>query len=122
MRTIRVRKGPSSKSPVAAILTTPKYPLRVTQEYENWRQVADNQGEIGWVHKSYLISNGRKYGATLSNCILISQDKQSDIAHLPQGLVVELLQKHDKNWLVIAKDGHGKKMTGLVPCSAIWGE
>ena len=123
MRAIRVRKGPNPKTPVACILTTPRYPLKVVQKYDNWIQIADHEGLVGWVHKSFVTSNGKRYGVTLSACSLIQKDKNTVLAQLPKGFIVTLLHKIDSNWFVLAKDPtDGKNMTGLVPCSAIWGE
>jgi SH3-like domain-containing protein len=121
-RAIRVRKGPNSKSPVACILTTPKYPLKVMADYDNWKQVADHEGVIGWVHKSFVISSEKNYGVTLSACTLTQKDSNHVLAQIPAGIVMELLHKIDKNSFVLMKDPtDGKKMTGLVPSSAIWG-
>jgi SH3-like domain-containing protein len=122
-RAIRVRKGPNSKSPVACILTMPKYPLKVIKEYDMWKQVADHEGPIGWVHKSFVTSSEKRYGVTLSACKLRQKDTNQVVAEMPPGLVIELLHKIEKNWFALVKDPcDGKKMTGLVPCSYIWGE
>lgn len=122
-RAIRVRKGPSPKSPVACILTTPKYPLKVVAEYDNWKQVADHGGTIGWLHKSFVVSSEKHYGVTYLACSLTQKDTNHVVAQLPAGLVIELLHKIENKWFVLVKDPtDGKKMTGLVPCSAIWGE
>lgn len=122
-RAIRARKGPTPKSPVACILTTPKYPLKVVAEYDNWKQIADHTGVIGWVHKSFVISSEKRYGATLSACSLMQKDTNHVVAKIPAGLVIELLHKIENKWFVLVKDPtDGKKLTGLVPCSAIWGE
>lgn len=122
-RAIRVRKGPNSKSPVACILTTPKYPLKVTKDYDNWKQVADHEGVIGWIHKSFVVSSEKRFGVTLSSCSLKQKNTNHIVAEMPAGLVVELAHKIDKNWFVLVKNPtDGKTLTGLVPCSSIWGE
>lgn len=123
-RAIRVRKGPNSKSPVACILTTPKYPLKVITDYDNWKKIADHKGVIGWVHKSFVASSEKHFGATISTCSLKQKDTGHVVAEIPVGVIVELLHKIDgKNWFVLVKDPtDGKKLTGLAPCSAIWGE
>lgn len=122
-RAIRVRKGPKSKSPVACILTTPKYPLKVIATYDNWKQVADHEGVLGWIHKSFVTSTEKHYGVTLSACKLTQKNTDHVVAEIPAGLVIELMHKIDRNWFVLVQDPtDGKKMTGLIPCSAIWGE
>jgi SH3-like domain-containing protein len=123
-RAIRVRKGPKSQSPIACILTTPKYPLKVIKDYDNWKQVADHEGVIGWVHKSFVVSSEKRFGVTLSTCSLTQKDTNHVVAEIPKGVVIELMHKIDsKNWFVLVKHPtDGKKMTGFVPCSAIWGE
>lgn len=122
-RAIRVRKGPTLKSPVAYILTTPKYPLKVIKDYDNRKQIADHEGTLGWVHKSFVISSEKRYGVTLSACKLTQKDTDHVVAEIPKGFVLELMHKINKNWFVLIKDPtDGKKMTGLVPCSCIWGE
>lgn len=122
-RAIRIRKGPSPKSHVACILTTPKYPLKVIRDYDHWKQIADPEGTLGWVHKSFVVSSEKRYGITLSKCTLVQKDKHRVLAKLPVGFIIELIHKVDKNWFVLVKDPtDNKKMTGLIPCSAVWGE
>jgi|GEM_PF-5601400 len=123
MRAIRIRKGPNSKTLVACILTKSNYPLKVVQKYDNWIQIADHENTLGWVHKSFVTSNGKRYGVTTSACLLTQKDSNRILAEVPSGFIVTLLHKIDKNWFVLIKDPtDNKKMTGLIPCAAVWGE
>jgi len=60
-----IRVGPSKNYPIKIKYIKINYPLKVTEEYEEWRKVEDFQMNIGWVHKSLI--SGSRTGIVLSN-------------------------------------------------------
>ena len=60
-----IRVGPSKNYPIEIKYVKRNYPLKVLEEYEEWRKVEDFNNNIGWIHKSLI--SGIRTGIVLSN-------------------------------------------------------
>ena len=60
-----IRVGPSKNYPIKIKYIKKNYPLKVLEEYEEWRKVEDFNKNIGWIHKSLI--SGIRTGIVLSN-------------------------------------------------------
>ena len=60
-----IRVGPSKKYPIEIKYIKKNYPLKVLEEYEDWRKVEDFRKNFGWIHKSLI--SGIRTGIVLSN-------------------------------------------------------
>ena len=60
-----IRVGPSKNYPIVIKYIKKNYPLKVLEEYEEWRKVEDFNKNIGWIHKSLI--SGIRTGIVLSN-------------------------------------------------------
>ena len=60
-----IRVGPSKNYPIEIKYIKKYYPLKVIEEYEDWRKVQDFKNNIGWIHKSLI--SGTRTGIVLSN-------------------------------------------------------
>ena len=60
-----IRVGPSKNYPIEIKFIKKNYPLKVLEEYEDWRKVEDFQKNFGWIHKSLI--SGIRTGIVLSN-------------------------------------------------------
>ena len=60
-----IRVGPSKNYPIEIKYIKKNYPLKVLEEYEEWRKVEDFKKNIGWIHKSLI--SGTRTGIILSN-------------------------------------------------------
>ena len=60
-----IRVGPSKNYPIEIKYVKRNYPLKVLEEYEEWRKVEDFNKNIGWIHKSLI--SGTRTGIVLSN-------------------------------------------------------
>ena len=60
-----IRVGPSKNYPIEIKYIKKNYPLKVLEEYEDWRKVEDFQKNFGWIHKSLI--SGTRTGIVLSN-------------------------------------------------------
>ena len=47
-----IRVGPSINYPIEIKYIIKNYPLKVLDEYEEWRKVEDFKKNVGWIHKS----------------------------------------------------------------------
>ena len=60
-----IRVGPSKNYPIEIKYIKKNYPLKILEEYEDWRKVEDFQKNFGWIHKSLI--SGTRTGIVLSN-------------------------------------------------------
>ena len=60
-----MRVGPSQNYPIEIKYIKKNYPLKVLEEYEEWRKVEDFKKNTGWIHKSLI--SGIRTGIILSN-------------------------------------------------------
>ena len=60
-----IRVGPSKNYPIEIKYIKKNYPLKVLDEYEEWRKVEDYNRNIGWIHNSLI--SGIRTGIVLSN-------------------------------------------------------
>ena len=59
-----MRVGPSKNYPIKLNYISKNYPVKIIDEYLDWRKVEDFEKNIGWMHKSLL--TGERYGLILS--------------------------------------------------------
>ena len=94
-----IRVGPSKNYPIEIKYIKKNYPLKVLEEYEEWRKVEDFKKNIGWIHKSLI--SGTRTGIILSN----------------DNKTIRLLNTLDGN--VIGKIGEGN-IVYLEKCKIDW--
>lgn len=51
---VNVRTGPGTRYPLSWVYTKKDLPVKITEEYENWRFIEDNTGRTGWIHTQML--------------------------------------------------------------------
>ena len=59
-----VRVGPSKNYPIFIKYVKPNFPIKVIEEYQNWRKIIDYEDHSGWIHKSLL--KGERHGLIIS--------------------------------------------------------
>ena len=52
-----IRVGPSMNYPITVKYIQKSYPLKITEEYDDWRKIEDSMKNIGWIHKSLISGN-----------------------------------------------------------------
>ena len=90
-----IRVGPSKNYPIEIKYIKKNYPLKVLDEYEEWRKVEDFNRNIGWIHKSLI--SGIRTGIVLSNdskkIKLFNTLDGNVIGEIGNGNIVFLLKK-----------------------------
>jgi SH3-like domain-containing protein len=113
----RARRGPNRTHRIDWLFTRRDMPLKVTAEFEHWRQVEDHEGQGGWMHHA-LLSGVRTVLVMEDMVPMLSQPQPGslEVAHLQAGVVARILRCEPK-WCRLGVDGH----RGWVERSALWG-
>tara|TARA_B100001057_G_scaffold370193_1_gene374020 strand:- start:12 stop:569 length:558 start_codon:yes stop_codon:yes gene_type:complete len=115
---VNIRVGPSKNYPIEIKYIKKNYPLKVIEEYEEWRKVEDFKKNIGWVHKS-LISGTR------TGIILPNENKKIELLNTLDGNIIGeigignivYLEKCKIDWCLILVEN----FKGWVDKKYIWG-
>ncbi len=113
-----IRVGPSKNYPIVIKYIKKNYPLKIIEEYKDWRKVKDFKNNIGWIHKSLI--SGQRTGIILSidkNYIEVFNTASGDIiGKIGYGNIVHI-EKCKIEWCLVAKDN----FKGWVDKKHIWG-
>ena len=113
-----IRVGPSKNYPIEIKYIKKDYPLKVIEEYGDWRKVEDFKMNIGWIHKSLI--SGNRTGIVLSknnkNIELLNTLGGNVVGEIGQGNIV-YLKKCKIDWCYVAV----KKFKGWTNKKYIWG-
>ena len=95
-----IRVGPSKNYPIVIKYIKKNYPLKILEEYQEWRKIEDYKKNTGWIHKSLI--SGTRTGLVLSK-----ENKKN----------IELLNTLDGN--VVGEMGYGN-IIHLEKCKIDW--
>jgi SH3-like domain-containing protein len=113
-----IRVGPSKNYPIEIKYIKNNYPLKVLEEYEDWRKVEDFQKNYGWIHKSLI--SGTRTGIVLSNdnrtIKLLNTLDGNVIGEIGKGNIV-FLEKCKIDWCLVSLENY----KGWVDKIYIWG-
>ena len=113
-----IRVGPSKNYPIILKYVTSNFPLKVIEEYNNWRKVIDFENNTGWIHKR-LLKNERNAIIKSDNIgkIYIFNTKDGKvIGEIGLGLIVKL-NKCEQEWCLIIKNNE----KGWINKKYLWG-
>ena len=113
-----IRVGPSKNYPIKIKYIIKNYPLKVLEEYEDWRKVEDFKKNIGWIHKSLI--SGTRTGIVLSNnnktTKLLNTLGGDLIGEIGKGNII-FLEKCKINWCLVSSGNY----KGWMDKKYIWG-
>ena len=113
-----IRVGPSKNYPIEIKYIKKNYPLKVLEEYEEWRKVEDFKNNIGWIHKSLI--SGTRTGIVLSNdnktIKLLNTLDGNVIGEIGKGNIV-FLEKCKTDWCLVSSGNY----KGWIDKKYIWG-
>ena len=113
-----IRVGPSKNYPITIKYIKKNYPLKVLEEYQEWRKVEDFKKNIGWIHKSLI--SGNRTGLVLSkenkHIELLNTLGGNVIGEMGQGNIIHL-EKCKVDWCLVSS-GNFK---GWMNKKFIWG-
>ncbi len=113
-----MRVGPSQNYPIAIKYIQKNYPLKVLEEYEDWRKVEDFKKNTGWIHKSLI--SGIRTGIILSNdnntIKLLNTLNGNIIGEIGKGNIV-FIEKCKIEWCLVSSGNY----KGWIDKKYIWG-
>ena len=113
-----IRVGPSKNYPIEIKYIKKNYPLKILEEYEEWRKVEDFKKNIGWIHKSLI--SGTRTGIVLSNddktIKLLNTLDGNVIGEIGKGNIV-FLEKCKIDWCLVSSGNY----KGWIDKKYIWG-
>jgi SH3-like domain-containing protein len=114
---VNVRRGPGLEYRIDWVFQRPGLPVRVIDEYGNWRRIADSDDAGGWVYHA-LLTGRRMALVTAPEAIFRATPDESATATATaeQGVVAHLLQCL-VGWCRVEAKGN----EGWVRKTAIWG-
>ncbi len=115
-----MRVGPSKNYPILIKYIKPNFPVKVIEEYLDWRKIIDYEEHSGWIHKSLL--KGERNGLVIStnnnndNIKIYNTESGFQIGEIGNRAIIRLL-KCKTNWCLIKKENH----KGWILKKFIWG-
>ena len=113
-----IRVGPSINYPIEIKYIIKNFPLKVLEEYEEWRKVEDFKKNIGWIHKSLI--SGNRTGIILSNdsknIELFNTLGGNVVGEIGKGNIVKL-EKCKIEWCLVSVGNYN----GWIEKKYIWG-
>ena len=113
-----IRVGPSKNYPIVIKYIKKNYPLKILEEYQEWRKIEDYKKNIGWIHKSLI--SGIRTGLVLSkenkNIELLNTLDGNVIGEIGKGNIIHL-EKCKIDWCLVSS-GNFK---GWMNKKYIWG-
>ena len=113
-----IRVGPSKNYPIKIKYIKKNYPLKVLEEYAEWRKVEDFKNNIAWIHKSLI--SGTRTGIVLSNdnktIKLLNTLSGNVIGEIGMGNIV-FLEKCKIDWCLVSFENY----KGWIDKKYIWG-
>jgi SH3-like domain-containing protein len=114
---INVRRGPGLDYRKDWVFHRAGLPVRIIEEYGDWRRIVDKDDAGGWVYHA-MLTGRRTVQVTAEEVVLREEpsDAAAPIARAEQGVVAQL-EACQPDWCEVEAEGHA----GWVPKSAIWG-
>ena len=122
---INVRVGPGKRYPIKWVFKRRGLPVEIIAEFEQWRQIRDHEGAIGWVHKTMLSGAEMIMVKSRSDDSSSSPNQQMHgtqnpsspiIAEVQPGVIGELVKCHGSMCQV-----HIAEYKGWIDRDGLWG-
>ena len=115
---VNIRIGPSKNYPIVIKYIKKNFPLKVIDEYEEWRKVEDFKNNTGWVHKSLISGNRTGIISSKNNKIVnvLNTINGNLIGSIGNGNIVQI-KKCKIDWCFVAFQNY----KGWINKKYIWG-
>ena len=113
-----LRVGPSKNYPIILVYSVANFPIKIIDEFEDWRKIIDFQDNIGWVHRSLIKAerNGIVISESEKKVIVFNSIESKKIGEIEKGSIV-LISKCKVDKCKISNDNY----SGWIKKKYIWG-
>ncbi len=114
---MNVRNGPGLSHLKIYKILKKGYPLKIIDEFENWKKVEDVNGILGWVSNTQL--SEKKFGIIIDEEEFIfkfPEFQSKKIARVRKNFVIQI-NRCVESWCLVEEN----KIEGWVPKKSIWG-
>ncbi|MGI9407311.1 MAG: SH3 domain-containing protein [Hyphomicrobiaceae bacterium] len=122
---VNVRRGPGLQYPIAWVFRRIGMPVEVIREFDNWRQIRDSDGALGWVYRGLLA--GRRTALVLpwlakaskeeATAIRASASDRGGVVALAEPGTIANVRECDGQWCRIIIEPY----EGWVEQTKLWG-
>ena len=118
---VNLRVGPSINYPIIIKYIKQNYPIKIIEEYKDWRQIIDINNNNGWIHKSLIKGerNGIIVSKKKSNLKIYNTQDGKIIGEITSGSLISL-NKCKIDWCLIS-DINNQHQKGWIEKENIWG-
>ena len=113
-----LRVGPSKNYPIIQVYNVANFPIKIIDEFEDWRKIIDFKDNIGWVHKSLI--RAQRYGIIVSESekkvLIFNSIESKKIGEIEKGAII-LISKCKVDKCKISENDHH----GWIKKKYIWG-
>ena len=115
--TVNVRQGPSSEHPIKFIYKKKYLPIKIIDNFENYRKFIDLYDNSGWIHISQLSLKKTALNIKEKNLLLKKpQIYSKPLAQIEKGKLI-IIKKCKDNWCKVLIN----KYVGWIRKNTIWG-
>ena len=113
-----LRVGPSKNYPISIKYVISNFPIKIIDEYKDWRKIIDFENNTGWIHKSLIKGerNGIINSPNKKNVAVFNTFNGKQIGEVTHGSIINL-SKCKLNWCLIVN----KNNSGWIEKRYIWG-
>jgi SH3-like domain-containing protein len=112
-----MRKGPGIRYPIHWVYKRKHLPMEIINEFGHWRQVRDQDGMTGWMHKGMLVAMRYVVTSGEPQTLRVDPEEDSDALLQIQPGVIAPLEHCNANWCEVTIAEH----KGWLPKSGLWG-
>jgi SH3-like domain-containing protein len=114
---VNVRTGPGVKYPLEWIFIRKDLPVKITAEFEHWRQIKDWQGNEGWVHKVMLSGHRTILFTDKSTPLFAQPNEEAKIIVLVETNIIANFKGCESDWCQVQV----QNFKGWVQKHRVWG-
>ncbi|MAM34301.1 MAG: hypothetical protein CMH28_04425 [Micavibrio sp.] len=88
-----MRYGPSTNYPIKWIYLKKRLPIKILNDFDQWKKVQDAFGEEGWIHSALLSSKATALVVTKEKYTLVYDDNETDsiaVLRVEPGVIVDI--------------------------------
>lgn len=118
---VNLRAGPAERFPIKWVYQEKNYPVEVIDQFENWRQIREADGTLGWVHQKMLKET--RYVVIEEEDKLLASPVVSGkvVAYVQPGVIARVRSCPPGDYCLLQFSYEDKKIEGWFPRRFMWG-